>query len=184
MAIPKHFGNDIPQVEKSEIVHHSFVKIRCDSLRLPNNHRYDYYTLITRAPAAVVLGITPEQHFVLIEEYRHPTGTVLLSCAGGYLHDDQEDPRDAARRELQEETGYSSDDIQLLGSAYPYPGISGQKIYYLVARNAIKRGDPQLEETEVVKPLTLSKHELEKRIASGSPIDGNLCTALYFLSRT
>lgn len=183
MLTPKYPLMNLPRVEKSCIVHEGFVKIRCDQLCLPNQHRYQYYTLVTRADAALVIGITPDGLLVLTEEYRHPTENVLLSCAGGYLNDESENPCDAAQRELLEETGFGAEKFLLIGSAYPYPGISGQKIHYIVGMNAIKQTDPKLETTEIVQTVLMSREQLAKEIATGRPIDGNLCTALFFLEQ-
>lgn len=169
----------IPKVERSRIVIDAFIKVRCDSLVLENQHRFDYYSLITRTSAVCVLAVTPEGLFVLTEEYRHPTGKVLLSCAGGYL-DPEEDPIAAAQRELREETGYDAREYKLLGNAYPYPGISNQTIYYVAALDATKQSEPQPEMSETVRPKLFSAEELNQAIVNNHPIDGNLCTALFF----
>jgi ADP-ribose pyrophosphatase len=171
---------EIPIVEKTEIVHEGFINIRKDSLKLLNEARYQYESLITRSDAAVVLGITSDNLLVLTREYRHPTQKVILSCAGGYI-DNSEDPVECAKREFLEETGYAAENYHLLGSAYPYPGISNQKIYYVVAKNAFKKEEPHLEVSEIMQTTLMTMTELNQAIAKGEPIDGNLCTALFFL---
>jgi ADP-ribose pyrophosphatase len=170
---------EIPTIEQTEIVHNGFIKIRKDSLKLSNQEHYQYESLITRSDAAVVLGITPDNSLVLTREYRHPTQKIILSCAGGYI-DANEDPLESAKREFLEETGYSAENFHLLGSAYPYPGISNQKIYYAVALNAYKKKEPHLEVSEIMETTLMTSAELEQAIANGEPIDGNLCTALFF----
>lgn len=170
----------VPQVEESSIVHDGFVKIRRDLLRLPNDHSYQYYTLIARSSATVVLATTSEGKLVLVEEYRHPVKAVLLSCPGGYLDSEDEDPCDAARRELFEETGYTAERFELMGSAYPYPGISSQKIYFVHAAGAIWKAEPELEASEVLRHVILTRSQLASEIAAGKLIDGNMCTALFF----
>lgn len=172
----------IPKVEVSHIVHDGFIKIRCDRLRLPNGHKYHYYSLDARAPAVVVLAVTSDHKLLLIEEYRHPTLSILLSCVGGYLDSENEKPEEAARRELLEETGYTAERFLILGSAYPYPGISSQKLYYVLAENVIKERNPELESSEILKPVLMTRSELVNAIAEGKPIDGNLCTALFLES--
>lgn len=170
---------EIPTIEKTEIIHNGFVKIRKDSLKLSNQERYQYESLITRSDAAVVFGITSDNLLVLTREYRHPTQKVILSCAGGYI-DNNEAPLESARREFLEETGYSAKDFRLLGSAYPYPGISNQKIYYAVALNAYKEKEPHLEVSEIMQTILMTITDLNQAIAKSEPIDGNLCTALFF----
>lgn len=171
---------NIPIVEESKLIHDGFIKIRCDLLRMPNDHSYQYYTLQTKASAVIILATTAKDSLVLIEEYRHPTKKIILSTAGGYLEGENEDPCTAARRELFEETGYTAEKFVLMGSAYPYPGISDQKLYYVHAQNARKISEPHLEGSEVLQPIVMTRRELKDAIASGRPLDGNLCTALFF----
>lgn len=174
------FPLPFPQLIKSQIVHDDFFKIKADLLQL-NNRQYTYYTLVTSAPAVIILGITDENKLVLIEEYRHSAGCVILSCAGGYV-DKNESPLEAAKREFSEETGYIAQDFTLMGSAYPYPGISGQKLYYVCATGAKKKGEPKLDPSEVLRTLEMSHEQFKECVKAGKEIDGNLCTALYYYS--
>lgn len=169
----------LPQVEESTIVFEEFIKIRRDTLRLPTHQTYRYYTLLTPASAVVILATTKENGLVLNEEYRHPTGKVLLGCPGGYV-DQGEEPLEAAKRELIEETGYTAEEYALIGTAYPYPGISGQKIFYIHAKNAKKTAEPQREMAEIIKTIEISENEVKRKIALGCDLDGTLATALFF----
>ncbi len=169
----------IPEVESSRIVFDKFVKIRSDILRYGAQHRHEYFTLIPKADAINILAVTPEGQLVLTEEYRHPTGKVLLGCPGGYM-DPNESPLEAAKRELLEETGYTASDFQIMGRAYAYPGLSSQNIIYIVARRAHPVAAPQLETSEVIRTVPMSESELTLAIAAGAALDGILCTALFF----
>ena len=64
---------------------------------------------------AVVIAVTAERDVVLVREYRPGPEEVLLELPGGTL-EDGEDPLQAARRELLEETGYAGDDLRRVGS--------------------------------------------------------------------
>jgi ADP-ribose pyrophosphatase len=167
-----------PKIKESTIIFDEFFKIRRDRLNL-GTYEYHYYTLITHAAAVVILPITPEGLFVLNEEYRHPVRTSLLGCPGGYL-DDEESPEAGAHRELLEETGYISENYVVMGNAYPYPGISSQRVYYIAARNAKKSSEPRLEPAEILRTILISPQELKQQILSGRLIDASLCSALFF----
>lgn len=171
-----------PQIQESALVYDEFFKIRRDSLSLPNGHTYSYYTLITPEHAVNVLGITDNGKLVLLEEYRHPAKQFVLGCPGGYL-DKQEDPLIGAKRELLEETGYSAKEFVLLGSAYPYPGISAQKIFFVVAKGAYRQGEPNPDTTEIFRTVLKTETEVRQAIQAGSPVDGILCSALYMLGK-
>ena len=167
-----------PQVEESAIVFDEFLKIRKERLRVPNQKVHNYFSLVTPSSAVSILAITAQGRFVLNAEYRHPTGETLLGTAGGYLGPD-EDPLAGAERELLEETGYRAQMYTLLGKAYPYPGISSQCMYYVLASEASKVDTPHLEPCELIQTLERTEEELQSMIASGTPLDGILLAALY-----
>ncbi len=82
---------------------------------------YDFY--IIEAPTWVnVVAVTADNHIVLIEQYRHGIKSVTYEIPGGMV-DPGESSLDAAKRELIEETGYSSEDWLPLGEVHPNPAI-------------------------------------------------------------
>lgn len=178
---PSHsFPFAFPIVEESQVVFdESIVKLKRDRLRLEDHTRYTYYTLMTKPFAVVILARTSEGLYVLNEEYRHPTGQVLLSCPGGYM-DENEDPLEAAARELLEETGYQAEKLELMGSAFPYAGLSSQKTLYVRAFNAKFVTSPHLETSEILQTILKAEVELQAAIQQGVNLDGTLCTALFF----
>jgi ADP-ribose pyrophosphatase len=178
MSIPNNILS-LPSLETSEIVfQESLITIKKDRLR--NNHQevYDYYTLMTKPFSVVILAMTIEGQFLLTEEYRHPTGHVLLSCPGGYL-EEGESPLQGASRELLEETGFQASHFQLMGSAFPYPGISSQKAFYVYATQAMQVAMPKPERGEVMRTTLIAKEALNKCFQNAS-LDASLCTALFF----
>lgn len=168
-----------PAVQSSQTLYDGFLRLQCDRLRLPNQLYYDYYVLKLRADAVVIVAYTAAGNLVLIEEYRHPTKQLVLSLPGGYI-DEGESPEEAAQRELCEETGYSADKFTLLGGAYPYPGLSSQKIYFVTAVPAVWQKEAQRDATELMRTLEKSPVALKRAIAAGTAVDGIMCTALYF----
>jgi ADP-ribose pyrophosphatase len=159
------------------LLEEAFFKLHQDDLRLASGASYQYYTLTTFPFAVVILATTADGEYILNREYRHPTGEFLLSCPGGYLEGD-EDPVVAAKRELREETGYEAKTFTIIGSAYPYAGMSSQKTIYVRAKEAFKAGDPQLDICEVIEPVLLSEQQLREAIRH-YPLDGTLCTAFF-----
>lgn len=169
-----------PSVINSQIIfEESIIKIRRDTLQLNPDKTYNYYTLITKPFSVIILATTKEGLYIFNEEYRHPTGKILLSCPGGYI-DEGETPLEAAKRELLEETGFEAEDFELIGSAYPYAGISEQKTFYFRAQMAKRIAEPQLEISEYLQTVLKSKDDLQQVIDQGITLDGPLCTALFF----
>lgn len=173
----------LPHIIDSKLVFEkSLIKIREDLLQLSNAPPYHYFTLLTKPSSVVVIATTPEGKYLLNSEYRHPIGKVILCFPGGYI-DEGEDPLEASKRELIEETGYQAEDFKLIGSAYPYPGITGQKVYYVHAINATFSCPIQPEASEIFEVKLLDDSQIDQALQQGTEIDANLCTAFFFLQR-
>lgn len=170
---------ELPTVESSEVLFEGFGQLRRDQLRLPNQQLYPYYMFITTAEAVMVVATTDEGKVVINQEYRHPTKQVLLGLPGGLI-EGGEDPLVGAQRELMEETGYTADSFELMGSAYPFPGASSQKVLFVHGKRAKKVAEPQLEPAEILQSTLMTEEELMEKIQKGAPVDGALCVALHY----
>jgi len=169
----------IPTVEESRIVFDNFATIRQEQLSRPGVAPYQYFTLVTKASAVVVMAKDEKGRWIMNEEYRHPTKEVLLCFPAGFI-DEGEDPLEAGKRELMEEAGYEAEQFEVIGSAYPFPGISTQKTFFVCAIKAKKVAEPDLEPSEVLKTAVMTHDELIAAVKAGRPIDGSLLTGLGF----
>lgn len=170
----------LPTISNSKTVYtHKNCQVVLDTMQLPNEQTYEYISMNTARQAVMVLAVTAEGHFVLNEEYRHPTRKVLLSLPGGQV-DLGELPQTAASREFFEETGYMADEYIYLGQAFPFPGKSPQETFYYLARGAKKVQEPTLEICEILETVEMSYEDLEKRVLDASNMDAHITTALYY----
>lgn len=169
----------LPHVETQSYVYDGFYKVREDKLRLGEGRHYNYYTVVGQDNAVMVIAEEESGKLIINHEYRHPTRQILLSLPGGTL-EAGESPLKGALRELQEETGYSSEKLSLLGTAYPIPGMYPQRIHYVLAQNCRKTTDPNLEIAEYIQTELLYLSHLQEKIRAGHPVDGILCSALFF----
>ena len=165
-----------PKVKQSKILYSGYFDLRQDLLERFDGRTHSY-TVIVASDAVVILAETPDGFWILNREYRHPAGKVVLGLPGGRI-EKGEDPIVCAQRELLEETGYASDEIQVIGSCYQCPALCNQKIIYLWAKNAVKKGAQQLEPFEFIDVELMSDERLRQEIQRASDIDGNLCVAL------
>ena len=83
-----------------------------------------------------VVAITPDQHIVLIEQFRQGTETVELEIPGGVIDAKDASPAAAGVRELREETGYEGENARLIGKILPNPAIMSNTCHTLLVENA------------------------------------------------
>lgn len=168
----------VPTVKSSAIVYSGFFDVKKDLLEKQGGQTGSYTSLIMPAPAAIVLAQDENGLWVLNQEYRHPTGQIILGCPGGRLESD-EDPVAGAQRELFEETGYWSDEIYLIGKCYQCPAVTDQIIFYYFAPGAKLKGTQKLDPLEHIQTCLMTDKEVELALNSSMPIDASLFTAMW-----
>lgn len=105
--------------------------------------RWEYVSRARDIHAAVILAID-EGHILLVEQYRVPLGRRSLELPAGLIGDDDggeyDDPLSAAKRELEEETGYSAAQWEDLGEFFSSPGMTSEGFTLLKATDLTKVG--------------------------------------------
>lgn len=112
---------------------------------LPNGKVVDFYIHI-EIPGACVLALTEDNKIITIPQYRPGPNAILRELPGGRV-DEGEDSREAAARELLEETGYTGDVDAWVGT-WQADAYTQMNRTIVVIRNCKKVADPQLEDTE------------------------------------
>jgi ADP-ribose pyrophosphatase len=104
--------------------------------------KWEYVTRARGIRAAVILAIDDDDHVILVEQYRVPLGKVCLELPAGLIGDvdssPDEDPTAAAARELEEETGYHADRIEVIGEFYSSPGMVSESFTLVRAHGLTK----------------------------------------------
>jgi len=127
-----------------------------------------------------VIALTSKQEVVLIEQFRHGSGEITLEIPGGMI-DENETPETAARRELLEETGYSSENFILLGKSHPNPAINNNTIFHFLALDCVKTAETDFDEHESIITNLFSLSEIKKMISGGKITHSLALAAFCFL---
>ena len=122
---------------------------------------------VVRHPGAVVvLAERPDGRFVLVRQYRTAVGERLLEMVAGGL-EPGEPPEVAARRELEEESGYVAAALRPLGVIVPCPGYSAERLHCFHARVGQQPGATRPDFDEQVEAVVMTRAEIDAAIANG-----------------
>ena len=111
------------QISSELLYDGSFIAISRDKVRLPNGN--ESQRVVVRHPgAACVLAVTDQNEVVFVRQWRYALGQALLELPAGTL-EVGEDPAECALRELEEETPYRADSVELMRTFFTAPGFCG-----------------------------------------------------------
>ena len=115
--------------------------VRSDEKVSPRTgQKHDFY-IIDCVDWVNVLAVTPDEHLVMVEQYRHGTNTVELEIPGGIMDASETSPVATGVRELREETGYEGEKARLLGNVFANPAIMSNTCHTVIVENcALKHG--------------------------------------------
>ena len=124
-----------------------------------------------------IIALTPDEHVVVLRQFRAGTRAVCLEIPGGMV-DPGEDARTAAERELAEETGFTSSNWRALGKVAPNPAIQNNYLHTYLALDARRTEAPRPDGGEVLDVTTLPLAAVRAKLRSGE-IDHALVVAAF-----
>ena len=155
------------------------VALRVDQCEIPNGRIFEPYVIETGTWVNVV-ALTKEREVILEKQYRHGVGQVMLEIPAGVMDEEDGSPLQAARRELMEETGYTSERFVEVGKVYPNPATHNNLTYSFLALDVEKVGQQSLDETEEIEVSLVPLGDLIAMAKEGELPQALHISALFF----
>lgn len=135
-------------------------------VELPDGRLIEDWPWVITPDFASIAALTPAGQLICFRQVKYAVEGESYAPAGGYI-EPGEDPLDAAKRELLEETGYASEDWTCLGS-FPVDANRGAgKGYFYIARDAVRVAEPDADDLEEQELLLLERAEVKQALSTG-----------------
>lgn len=128
-----------------------WLKVRSDRCQNAHGLVIESYHVLEYAHWVNVLAITSDGQVVLVREYRHGAGQILVGLPGGATETGDSKPLEAIQRELLEETGYSGGQFFEVGHSYANPANQNNIVWSFLAIDVQQIHEQSLDETEDIE---------------------------------
>lgn len=153
-------------------------RVRVDSV-LTEDGIAIHREVIEHDPSVVIIPVDVEKKIVLVRQFRYPVDNYIIEAPAGVI-EGSESPEQCAQRELQEETGYKSEDLVNLGSFWMSPGYCTELMYAFVARKLV-HSPLQPDPDENIELVRKSRSDVQKLIRTGGIRDAKTIAAMFML---
>lgn len=124
------------QLSTKQVYRGSFLDVRKDKVKLPNG-KTSAREWIKHPGAACIIPVLPDGKIALIKQYRYPVQEEIIELPAGKL-DHGEEPEACAKRELEEEIGYSAGKLRFVCNIHPAIGFASEKMWIYLAEDLTK----------------------------------------------
>lgn len=154
----------------------SIVKVYMDDIELPDG-KIAKWDFINHDGAAAIVPVTSEGKILMVRQYRNALDRYTWEIPAGKLDDVKEETLLCAARELEEETGYRAERLELLITLRTWVAFTNEKIDVYVA-TGLTPTTQQLDEDEFIDVKEFSLNELKDMIFCGKLQDAKTVSAL------
>jgi 8-oxo-dGTP pyrophosphatase MutT (NUDIX family) len=170
-------------VKRSRVIYERrWLRLREDHVLLPGGGEIEEFHVVEGPDWTSIVALTEDFRLLLVDQYRHGMVCVSRELPAGVI-EPGEQPLDAARRELLEETGYASDDWQPLISLSPEPNRMKTRAHFFLARGARRVSEPRPDPSEQLRVVLLGCDEVLAALDSGEICHGVHAAAILLAAR-
>lgn len=140
------------------------VKVYKDDVELADGHK-SFREVVRHSGGVVIIAFKDKNTILLVKQYRYPIAKTVLELPAGKL-EKGEDPFEAAKRELEEETGYCANKWIDLGYINTSPGFSDERLYLYLAQD-LEFTQCHPDEGEIIQAFEYKYEDVLEMIENG-----------------
>jgi len=167
---------DIRRVRRERMYQGTVIDVYRDYMEFSNGNREEWDYIHHRG-AAAVLPVLDDGRLIMVRQYRNALEKFIIELPAGGLDDPEEPGIVCAARELEEETGYRSENLEWLITVRTTAALSNEKIDIFVAKNLIPSRQ-HLDPNEFVEVEAYTLDELKQMIFAGEIEDSKTVAAI------
>lgn len=160
-------------------VHARSFSVNLDEVKLPSG-RVTERIRVEHPDASAIIPILDDGRVLFVKQFRYSIQEETLEIPAGKI-DPGEDPETCVRREFEEETGYSIENVELMLKYVPALGYSSEVLYIYKGTDVRKLNSANISSDEISSIEILSFEEIKSAINRGVIKDGKTLIALYTL---
>lgn len=150
-----------------------------DEVILPNGNKATR-EYIDHPGAVAVVPFINKTDIIFVKQYRYPINEITYEIPAGKL-DKKESLLKCAKRELKEETGYTTKNIKKLISFWPSSAFSNEELIIYIAKDLVV-GKNNPDDDEFVETVTISLKQALQMIKQGKIKDSKTVIALLYIA--
>lgn len=168
------------RVEGSVVYDGSFLKVERDKIQLPDGS-ITQREFIRHPGAVVILPLLPDGRILLERQFRYPNSQVFIEFPAGKI-DPGEDHLDCAKRELEEETGYTAAKWRFVCTIHNAIAYSDEHLELFLAEE-LSAGQQKLDEGEFLETFSVTLPELLEMVKRGEITDVKTIIGAFWLEK-
>ena len=169
---------DEPTLESRVAYRGRIVNLRLDTVRMPDG-AVRTREVVEHSDCVCVVPVDEENNVIMVRQYRKPAEENLLEVPAGGV-EEGEGPAEAVLRELQEETAYTADRLELLASFWTTPGFCTELMHSYLA-TGLRPGSLQRDEDEHIEVVKVSMDRIPDMIRRGEIKDAKSIASLLMV---
>jgi 8-oxo-dGTP pyrophosphatase MutT (NUDIX family) len=164
------------------ISQHQYFTARVDKCETGDGKIIEEYFVVELPTTACAVPVTEDGMVLMVKQYRHPVGEVLLELPGGFL-DPNELPEAAMKRELMEETGYEFSSVEKVGMIAANPGVLNNYTALFLAKGGKKTGVQNLDHNEEIEVVKITIEELKTMLLENKIVQSLHANCIFYALR-